>query len=49
MQKFYNTIIMCEISLDKNFAKPRYLCIAEKFVENIFANAVKVTISSMQS
>ena len=39
--------IFWKFSLDKNFAKPRCLCIAEIFGD--FANAVKVTISSMQS
>jgi hypothetical protein len=32
-----------EFLLDKNIAKPRYLCITEVF----FANAVKVTMQSL--
>ena len=35
-----------KLSLDKSFAKPSYLCIAEG---KKFTNAVKVAISSMQS
>ena len=35
--------------LNKNFAKPSYLCIAEKVHEKNFANVVKVATSSMQS
>ena len=35
--------------LDKYFTKPSYLCITEKFDGKIYANAVKVAISSMQS
>ena len=40
--------ILCtrNISLDKNFAKPSYLCIAEKFRGKVL---IKVTISSIQS
>ena len=38
-----------KFSLDKNFVKPRCLCIAEIFGGINFANAVKVAISSMQS
>ena len=35
-------------SPDKNFANPSFLCIAEKISGKNFANAIMVTISSMQ-
>ena len=40
-------INFAQISLDKNFAKHSYLCIAEIFTGINFTNVVKVTISSI--
>lgn len=40
---------MLKVLLNKNFAKLSYLHIAEKFGGKIFANVVKVIISSMHS
>ena len=47
-EKELNTVYM-KYSLDINFAKPSYLCIAEKFHGKNFANAVKIAMYSMRS